>query len=123
MRPEQFQKAYDQWGFNIILGLIKSKLLIKDRTKFEHFQRKVGQNSDSQTRNHTPLQEHAHTSMLALCCSDKPNSTKQNKKKVYAHGGCILKIKGLQAGQLGCILKIKWLQASQRGVVDIDPAR
>ncbi len=32
---------------------------------------KAGQNSNSQTGNHTPLQEHAHTSMLAFHCSDE----------------------------------------------------
>ncbi len=55
--------------WRVQLVLVKSRLLIKGRTKFGHFQRKVGQNSNSQTRNHTPLQEHAHTSMLALHCS------------------------------------------------------
>ncbi len=49
--------------------------LIKGRTKFRYSQRKVGQNSDSQTENHTPLQEHAHTSMLALHCSDESRTS------------------------------------------------
>ncbi len=57
------------------LRLVKRKLLIKGRTKFGHFQRKVGQNSDSQTRNHTLLQEHTHTSMLPLHCSDESQYT------------------------------------------------
>ncbi len=38
---------------------------------FKGFLSKAGQNSNSQIGNHTPLQEHAHTSMLALHCSDK----------------------------------------------------
>ncbi len=38
---------------------------------FKGFLSKAGQNSNSQTANHTPLQEHAHTSMLALHCSDE----------------------------------------------------
>ncbi len=33
------------------------------------FLSKAGQNSNSQTGNQTPLQKHARTSMLALCCS------------------------------------------------------
>ncbi len=36
-----------------------------------NFLSKVGQNSNSQTRNHTLLQEHARTSMLAFHCSDE----------------------------------------------------
>ncbi len=64
----------------MILELVKSKLLIKGRTKFGHFQRRVGQNSDSQTRNRTPLQEHAHTSMLTLHCSDELDIKKIHPK-------------------------------------------
>ncbi len=38
---------------------------------FEGFLSKAGQNSNLQTGNHTPLQEHAHASILALHCSDE----------------------------------------------------
>ncbi len=55
------------------LGLVKSKFLIKGRTKFGHFQRKVSQNSNSQTWNHTPLQEHAYTSIVAPTALTSPN--------------------------------------------------
>ncbi len=36
---------------------------------FKRFLSKTGQNSNSQTGNHTPLQEHVHTSMPAFHCS------------------------------------------------------
>ncbi len=48
-----------------------NNFLIKGRTNFRYSQRKVGQNSDSQIENHTPLQDYAHTSMLALHYSDE----------------------------------------------------
>ncbi len=45
------------------LGLGESKILTKGRTKFKHFQRKVGKNSDSQTRNHA----HYKNTHISLC--------------------------------------------------------
>ncbi len=74
-RMTDLVRLTDDWKLSLSwLRLVKSKLLIKDRTEFEHLQKiliKEGQNSNSKTGNHTPLQEHAHTSLLALHCSDE----------------------------------------------------
>ncbi len=52
------------------LGLVKSKLLINGRTKFEIYKGFL-----SKAGNQTSLQEHVHTSMLALRDSDESQYT------------------------------------------------
>ncbi len=62
------------WEKSVIVGplieTLQEQISYQRKDKIWTFLSKVGQNSDSQTRNHTSLQKHAHTSMLALHCSD-----------------------------------------------------
>ncbi len=62
------QKDFINWDSSRANFLSKAK---QNSNVFKGFLSKVGPNSNSQTENHTLLQEHAHASMLAHHRSDK----------------------------------------------------
>ncbi len=78
----------DITGKSVYWGASRANFLSKAGQNwniFKGFLSKVRQNSNSQIGNRTPLQEHTHTSMLALHCSDESQSLGQQYTFCISH--------------------------------------
>ncbi len=89
--PPLFQKLiigpYELSKFSFIIGTPQEQTSYQRQDEIQTFSKdsyqKAGQNSNSHTGNHTPQQEHARTSMLALYCSDESQFPFQITKSYY----------------------------------------